>query len=235
MLKCSSISLFAGEKHLFDLDELNLERGLFALVGRNGSGKSTFLNALLSAVELATGEIELNNSNVTDLKPSELAKLVSLVGSKPSVFGDYKVFDILLLGRLPYQNIFAKTTQEDVDMVNEIAQFMKIEDLLSKPYQLLSDGEKQLILVARALIQDTPIILLDEPAAFLDMVNRKELLDHLSNLAKEKNKLILFSTHHITELDNRCDGVLLIHEEKMQLLTDKKDYYRTISEAFQLN
>ncbi|MCB9222864.1 MAG: ABC transporter ATP-binding protein [Crocinitomicaceae bacterium] len=234
MLRCNDISLKAGQKHLFQLDDLNLSIGLFALVGRNGAGKSTFLNAILGLHDLEKGEIIIDDKKVVDLSTTELAKKVSLVRSKPVLFGDYKVYDILLLGRLPYQNIFAKLTNDDKSKVEEVVQFLSISDLVDRSYQMLSDGEKQLVLVARALIQDTPVILLDEPAAFLDMVNRKELMEYLKRLANEKNKLIIYSTHHVNELNQFCDGVLLINNEKMQLLSPEVDFHQKIAEAFQL-
>jgi iron complex transport system ATP-binding protein len=234
MLRCEDISLYAGKKHLFDLESLDLSGGLYALVGRNGAGKSTFLQAILGSAPLTLGQIFIDELNVSEIKPAQLARKVSLVRTKPSLFGDLSVKDILLLGRLPYQNVFAKTTAEDKAIVNEIVDYLNLDEYLESSYHALSDGEKQMVLVARALIQDTPIVLLDEPTAFLDLVNRKELLNHLLRLASEKNKLILFSTHHIAELDELVDGVLLIHENSMHLLEQKEAYKEQIFRAFDL-
>ncbi|UKN01819.1 ABC transporter ATP-binding protein [Paracrocinitomix mangrovi] len=234
MLECKNISLKAGDKALFTASELLLNAGLYALVGRNGTGKSTFLRTI--AGELSTdGTILLNGNNIEEIGLKQMAFQISIVKSRAQLFGDFNVRNILMLGRLPYQKMLAIPSKEDNQKVDKVANDLGLVDLLEKNYNLLSDGEKQMVMVARAFVQDTPVILLDEPAAFLDLVNRKELLDHLKRLAAQENKLIIFATHHIEVLPNYCDGVMLIHNKKLSLLKDKSKFVDTINQAFELN
>ena len=224
MLECRDISIQAGHKFLFSCDQLVLVKGLYALVGRNGSGKSTFLSAIMGELEVK-GEIELADVLLKEHSSSKLSTLVSIVRSRPVLYGEYKVNDILMLGRLPYQGMLAIPSKEDKEAVQQIAADLGINEFLDRDYNTLSDGEKQLVMVGRAMVQDTPIILLDEPTAFLDLVNRFELLKHLRKLSDEKNKLIVFSTHHVEILPKFCDGVLLISDQRLKVLNNSQDFF----------
>ncbi|MEX1000855.1 MAG: ABC transporter ATP-binding protein [Crocinitomicaceae bacterium] len=217
------------------MDELSLTRGLYALVGRNGTGKSTFLNAILGEVIPQKGEITLDGRKVNEITTAELAKKISVVRSRSQLFGDHKVQDVLLLGRLPYQRILAKPSREDLKIVEKVVKDLELEVLIQRTYNILSDGEKQLVMVGRAMVQDTPLILLDEPAAFLDLVNRTELIKHLHQLSQENDKLIIFSTHHIEIIDRYCDGLLLIDQNKLKCIEEQTFFMNEIKQAFGLN
>lgn len=233
MLACNNIQLIAGDKKLFHCANLTLETGLYALVGRNGAGKSTFLNTLLGDLKLANGSISIKGKQIGDMSLGELSKTISIVRSKPILHGEFRAKDILMLGRLPYQNMLSKPSPEDYEMIDAIAHQLNIADLLSRDYNSLSDGEKQLIMVGRAFVQDTDVILLDEPSAFLDLVNKQELLKRLKSLSA--NKLIIFSTHHVEILPEYCDGVLLIANNELQCLEDNATFGPEIKTAFGLN
>lgn len=220
---------------MFDCENLQLTKGLFALVGRNGSGKSTFLNCLQGEHELKHGVIKVNHKDVYEFELNELSKTISIVRSKPLLYGDYGAGDILMLGRLPYQKMLSIPSIEDHEIIDEISDRLGVKNLLKRDYNLLSDGEKQLIMVGRAMVQDTPIVLLDEPTAFLDLVNRTVLLRHLKRLADEKNKLIIFSTHHVEILSQYCDGLLLINDKKLKYNDKPETFEKDINEAFELN
>ena len=235
MLECKDISIRAGEEQLFNCKTIHLTKGLIALVGRNGSGKSTFLNTLWGDSDLETGNITIQGKALEDYQLNELAKTISVVRAKPVLYGEYAVRDILMLGRLPYQNLLSMPSNEDHELVEEVSRRLGVTDLLDREYNLLSDGEKQLIMVGRAFVQDTDIILLDEPTAFLDLVNRKELLVLLKNLVDEKNKLIIFSTHHVEVLSKYCDGILLIAKKELNVIFENTDFKDKINNAFGLN
>ena len=232
MLECKNIQINAGDKRLFSCAALTLGTGLYALVGRNGAGKSTFLNTLLGDLKLPYGSVSIKGRLIGDLSLGELSKTISIVRSKPILHGEYKVKDILMLGRLPYQNMLSKPSTEDFEIIEAIAKQLNIADLLSRDYNSLSDGEKQLIMVGRAFVQDTDVILLDEPSAFLDLVNKQELLKHLKSLSAKK--LIIFSTHHVEILPDYCDGVLLIANNELQCLEDNATFGAQIKSAFGL-
>jgi iron complex transport system ATP-binding protein len=235
LLSLKNISIALGKRLLFDAGSLYLANGLIALVGRNGAGKSTLFQALLQSTPLATGVVELNGKNLSLISKSELARTIAVVFTKPEVYGDHKVQDILILGRVPHQGFFGKTSTSDVEIVYKIASKLGITAFLERRFSTLSDGEKQLIMIGRAFVQDTPIILLDEPAAFLDVVNRIELIKILKELAKSENKLIIFSTHHIDQIESNCDAVLLIHDGKLSLIDNQSEFLPVINSAFNLD
>lgn len=232
MLELTNIALKAGNKKLFELSSLRLDNGLIALVGRNGSGKSTFLRMILGDHKNFSGSVLINNKKDNEITSSVRAQLISVVYTKPEIFGNHTVHEVLLLGRIPYQNIFAQINEVDLQKVKQIAALLEIEELLESNFSILSDGEKQLVMIGRALVQDTPIVLLDEPAAFLDLVNRYKLAQILKRIVSETNKLIIYSTHHVDLLDDYCKGVLLITDNQMEYLTESNLFAATIKEKF---
>lgn len=234
MLKFKNISLTAGDKLLFNLQELELKPGLVALVGRNGSGKSSFIKSILNEFEGVEGEITLNDAPLTAFSRNELATEISVVYSKVELFGDYEVKDILDLGRIPYQNRLAKNSAEDEKIVHEVSDELGITSFLNRRFNTLSDGEKQLIMIARAFVQDTKVILMDEPTAFLDLVNRNLLIQQLSEKAIQSGKLILFSTHDIDLLDKYCHEVLFISEKNLHTMKKESSYSSQIKSTFNL-
>ena len=120
----------------------------------------------------------------------------------------------------------------DQGMVQEVIDQLKIVAFVDQKFSEMSDGEKQLIMIGRALTQDTPIILMDEPGAFLDLVNRHRLIEVLMELASKTSKLILFSTHEIDFLPMLCKKVLLIESEKLSVLKDPNDFISQIHQSF---
>lgn len=232
MLELIDISISAGSKKLFDLEKLQLQKGVIALVGRNGSGKSTFIRTLLGEHAAYKGAVNLNGKNIDEITAGEKAKLISVVYSRPQIFGNHRVDDVLLLGRLPHQNLFSKASDKDFEKVNQIKALLKIDSWSEKSFQILSDGEKQLVMIGRALVQDTPVILMDEPAAFLDIVNSYELSVLLKRIADQTGKLIICSTHQLDRIESDCDGLLLIAHQKMNYYNQPTEFLKTINTAF---
>lgn len=232
MLDLTNIEIRVSDRSLFTLSNLKLTGGLVALVGRNGTGKSTFLRTILGEHQNYSGEIKLNNLELSKISKSEKAKLISVVYSKPEIFGNHTVREVLLLGRLPYQNFLAKVTEQDLLEVEKNISLLELQNFADKEFSILSDGEKQLVMIGRALVQNTSVILLDEPGAFLDVVNRYKLSDVLKKIVEETNKLIIYSTHHIDLLESHCTGVLLISDNEMKLLSESNKFLPEIKRTF---
>ncbi len=233
MLKFDSIQLFLGhQKPKVLVKNFKLDKGLWALVGRNGSGKSTFLNAISGFNQQFEGQVLLNDKDVALIDKKDLAKQISVVMSKTEIFGFLTGLDVLFLGRLPHQNLLGKKTNKDVSIVNSVIEQLNLHSIIKKPFTVLSDGEKQLIMIGRALAQDTPIIILDEPTAFLDVVNRKKIVALLGQIVKQFNKLIIFSTHNIDLIPAFCDGLLMIHQNVLQKVDNKQVFTSTLNTLF---
>ena len=183
---------------LLKVTDLILEAGnVYALVGRNGSGKSTLLRSITSQTPLIAGDICINSVSIKNANSSEKSKTIAFVESKFDGIAFLTVASYLALGRAPYTNALGRLSQADWDFVNQVANEIGIETFLQKETLSLSDGERQLCAIARAIVQETPVLLLDEPSAFLDYANKQILVDKLLQIAREKQKCIVFSTHDL--------------------------------------
>ena len=168
-----------------------------ALVGANGSGKTTLFKTLTGSLKPIEGKVELNGKPLSDYSPNERAKLFSLVLTEKPDDLFLKVFDIVASGRYPHSGLMAKLHDDDYAMIQAKLQVVGVESLIDRDFVSLSDGEKQKVMIAKALVQDTPIIYMDEPTAFLDYPSKVELMLLISRLAKEENKTILYSSHDL--------------------------------------
>ncbi len=187
-----------------------LEKGrLVALLGRNGCGKTTLIHTTVGFVAPLEGQIRIDNRPVGTLSIKERAKLMSIVGTKAVQSPYMCVYDLIALGRYPYLSFMGRLQDKDRVFIEEIVQVLGIEHLQYKRISSCSDGEQQLVQLARALAQDTPIILLDEATAHLDFVNKVKIFERLQALAKNQGKLILMSTHDLHIALRYADSVLL--------------------------
>jgi iron complex transport system ATP-binding protein len=169
---------------------LSLEKGkLIALIGENGIGKSTLLKTI-------TG-ITLLNKSLQSYKPLDLAQELSIVLTEKLPPSNLTVYEIIALGRQPYTNWLGTLSEEDKTKIEEAIVLTEIQHLVHKKHDKISDGQLQIALIARALAQDTSIIILDEPTTHLDLVHKATLLKLLQKLTHETSKTILYSTHDI--------------------------------------
>lgn len=231
MLDIKGLKIRIGDRLLFEAKDISLQNGTYALVGRNGAGKSTLFNVIIDAHKDYDGVISFNGTDLKELK-SDFAKTISIVKTHPQVYGNHSVEDVLWLGRLPYQNLFGVRNKADKQIIDKVINDLALNKYAALPYERLSDGEKQLVMIGRAMAQDTPVILLDEPLAFLDLVNQREVMKLLSEIGQ--SKLVIFSTHHIQQLTGNCKDVLLIQDKKLDLIGEEKDFSAEIERVFKL-
>lgn len=196
---------------LIEIQSLTLNAGkVYALVGRNGIGKSTFLNSIIGQVPLLSGSLFLNEIESQKISRFELPKLIAYVESRFDGVEYLSVFDYLALGRSPYTNSFGSLNESDKQIIMQVIADLNLDHLLKKGTSEISDGERQLCAVARALIQTTPIILLDEPTAFLDYLNRQKLIQLLVSIAEKQQKTIILSSHDIDIcIENALDFLIV--------------------------
>ena len=169
---------------LFPAIDLSLHEGeQVALIGANGSGKTTLFKTLTGNLKPISGHVELCGKPLENYAPNERAKLFS--------------FDIVAAGRYPHSGLMAKLNDKDYEMILSKLELTGVAHLVDRDFVSLSDGEKQKVMIAKALAQDTPIIYMDEPTAFLDYPTKVELMHLIDRLAKEERKTILYSSHDL--------------------------------------
>ena len=193
---------------------LNLESGkLIALIGANGIGKSTLLRTLCGIQKPLEGQILLNEKNIQVYKPLELSQQLSLVLTEKLPPSNLTVFELIALGRQPYTNWGGKLSEEDNTKIHEAIELTQISHLANKKHYEISDGQLQKVLIARALAQDTPLIILDEPTTHLDLLHKVSVFKLLKKLAKETGKCILFSSHDIDLAIQLSDEMIIMTSE----------------------
>ncbi len=188
-----------------------LRRGeLTCLLGPNGSGKSTLLRTLCGFQPAMEGTVCVAGKEINEYSSAELARLISVVLTDNSRITDMTVWDVVAMGRSPYTNFWGKLTEEDIEEVDRCMQLAGISEFAKRSIRTLSDGERQKVMIAKAIAQDTDIIVLDEPTAFLDYPNKVGMLILLHKIAKTMNKAVLLSTHDMEHALQVADQIWLL-------------------------
>lgn len=183
---------------VFSNMNMSLHAGdLVGLMGDNGIGKSTFLKTLTGNLTPLSGEITLNHKSITSYSAQELAQQLSVVITEKIGGFNLSVWDVVATGRTPYINIFGKLSEDDEAIVIKALKQLNLLPLKDKLIDELSDGQRQKVMIAKSLAQQTPVIVLDEPTAFLDHSSRHHLFSVLKKLCTEQGKLIIVSSHDL--------------------------------------
>lgn len=211
MIRLENIKLGYGTRTLLDGVSTTFERGsLTALLGRNGAGKSTLLRAIAALGRIDGGSIYLCGKNASTIDAAQIARHISFVTTDKIRIANLVCEDVVALGRAPYTNWIGRLQDVDREIVAEALAAVGMSDFARKSMDAMSDGECQRVMIARALAQQTPIILLDEPTAFLDLPTRHEVCALLRRLAHEEGKTIIFSTHDLDIAMAQCDMAAII-------------------------
>ena len=198
-------------KRLLENVNLGLRSGrLTALLGRNGAGKSTLLRALSRGDKPIDGTIMLRGIDIGTLSNDEWSRLVAIVTTDRIAAGALTVTELVALGRQPYTGLLGRLDADDRDIVADAIAAGGLNDKASRYIATLSDGERQKAMVARALAQQTPIIMLDEPTAFLDVASRIDILRLLRHVTDDLGRTILLSTHDISQTLTVTDDLWVI-------------------------
>lgn len=219
MIRLRDLTLGYGSRILLDgVSAAVPAGGLAALVGRNGTGKSTLLRALAGLERAMGGAILLDSRPLAQLSAQRLAETVAFVTTERVRIPNLRCRDVVALGRAPYTDWIGRMQTHDAEAVARALEAVGMESYADRTMDRMSDGECQRVMIARALAQQTPIILLDEPTSFLDLPNRYELCTLLGRLAREQGKCILFSTHELDIALTMCDSVALIDPPRLHHL-----------------
>ena len=217
------LTLGYGDRVLFADADLGFGWGEFtALIGRNGTGKSTLLRTIAALSAPLQGTIVIGGRNLNEMSSREIAEQISFVSTDEVRITNLKVADVVALGRAPYTNWIGSLSEKDRMKVSESLSLVGMSDFARKAMDTLSDGERQRVMIARALAQDTPIILLDEPTAYLDLPNRYEICLLLRELAHKQKKTIIFSTHDLSIALELCDTMAVIENGRFHYGTADK-------------
>lgn len=214
-LAAKNMSIGYGNKAVFDNIGFNAAAGDFiALLGINGIGKSTLLKTLGGVINPRGGELLLSSKPYSSYNVSERAKQISLVLTEKLWIDNIAVRDFVAMGRAPYTGAMGTLSERDKKLVQDTLDLSSTAKLADKYFNEISDGEKQKVLLVRALCQATPVIILDEPTAFLDFRNKEDILNILKQAAVTEQKTIILSTHDIDNSLEYCNKCWVMTEEK---------------------
>ncbi len=180
------------------------------ILGPNGSGKTTIFKCLAGIWKYSKGCIEVHDRPIERLDPRERSRLFSLVPQEHEPAFPYTVFEVVLMGRAPFIGLFSSPKKRDIETANEALRFLSIEHLRDALYTNISGGERQLTLIARAIAQEAPIMLLDEPTSHLDLKNQIAVLKKIRKIAKERKITVLMTLHDPNLSNLFSDKVVVI-------------------------
>ncbi len=196
LISVSHVSFSYGDRSIFEDINFSVEPGqIFCLLGPNGCGKTTLLDCMLGFHRLRSGRVHIMGKDSLKLRPGRIARSIAYVPQRHERTFPYTVRQIVTMGRAPYLGLFQAPSKADRRMADEALERIGIQHLSDRPYTLLSGGETQLVMIARALVQKTPVMILDEPAAHLDFRYELVIMEVINELVKETGLAIIMATH----------------------------------------
>ncbi|MBS5822961.1 MAG: ABC transporter ATP-binding protein [Clostridium argentinense] len=216
MLKTENLFAGYGKKVVVENVNISSIKGqVVCFLGPNGAGKTTILRTLSGLLDPVKGEVYIKEEKISNINKKDLSKQLAVVLTKKFEDGLMTCYEVVSMGRYPHTGFFGRLSQEDNEKVFEALKTVNAENLAERYFDELSDGEKQKILVARALVQEPEVIILDEPTTHLDIRHRLELVDILKKLSKEKGIAVILSLHEIDIAIKSCDKVILVKDNKV--------------------
>lgn len=201
----------------------SLRRGeLVSLCGPNGAGKSTLLRTISNLQPQLAGEIELMGKPLSEYSEMELSRTIGIVLTDRAQTGGLTVEEVVSLGRQPYTGFFGRLSNSDKELVKSAIHSVGMDANANKYMAELSDGEKQKVMIAKTLVQECPVVILDEPTAFLDVASRIEITQLLHDIAHEQNRAVLLSTHDLEQALRLSDKLWLLTNKGLQTGTPEE-------------
>ena len=212
LIKAEDISFSYTDKPVLNDVSMEVHEGeVVTLLGPNGSGKSTLLKSVLGLLRLKKGTVRLCGKDIALIPQRKLAKQIAYVPQIHKSTFPYRVFDVILMGRMPHKTFFFRYSREDIDIARNVMEKLSISHLSRRSYTEISGGERQLTLIARAVAQGARIFVMDEPASGLDYGNQLKLLEHITGLSREGYTFIK-STHSPEHALWIADRVVMIRD-----------------------
>lgn len=216
MITLSHVGCRFGERNIFhDVNTSFAEGSMCAIMGANGCGKTTLLRTIANLLPPQEGVVMVDQRPVKDYSVKALAQKIAFVRQQSQTDLDFSAFEIVLMGRNPYQHRLQNESQKDWDIVERCMRLTNTYHLrFAKPHEM-SGGELQRVMIARALAQNTPILLLDEPTSNLDIAHQFEIMQLLCDINKNQKKTILIVVHDLNLAYRFCSSLLLMHDHKV--------------------
>ncbi len=216
MLRVENLSAGYGKDPVIRDVDLRIGEGcICALIGRNGSGKTTLMRCINAVLKPFKGRMTVGGKDITRLKRTEIARLISVVPQTNDVAFPFSCREMILMGGAARLRAWASPGAAEDHRVKKIANEMGFTGLLERPFNHLSGGQKQLVMLARALYQDTPVMLLDEPNAHLDFCNQHRMMAFFQEAARRRRITALVTLHDPNLALNYCDSVILLRDGRV--------------------
>lgn len=235
MIELQNITIANNPKHpLVQGQSLSIPRAtLTALIGRNGCGKSTLLRAMAGIQRPLQGTVTINGVDVNHASARKLARLVAVITTESIKVDNLTCRQLVSYGRAPHTGLLGRLSASDEQIVDEALQTVGMEQFAQRKVGQISDGEGRRILLARALAQQTPVILLDEPTSFLDVPGRYEISALLGRLAREQGKTIVYSTHELDPAYLNADNLLYMSKEGLKFAAPDSAEMQAVRREFE--
>lgn len=196
LIEIKNASFGYTEQAIFEKINVKINEGeILCVIGPNGCGKTTLLDCILGIKKLRNGKIWMSGKDINTFKAHEIAKQIAYVPQSHEKTFPYTVLEIVLMGRAAHLNVFSTPTKEDVKIAEDCLEIVGLADLRHRPYTKLSGGEGQLVMIARALVQKAPVVIMDEPTAHLDFKNEMIVLETIVSLVKNTGLSVIMATH----------------------------------------
>ena len=235
MLRIESLSVDYGSRRILHDVSLDVKSGeVLALIGPNGAGKSTLIRAVSGVIPIASGNVHTNGDNFEALSTNQRARYVATVPQAVSMPPAFTVWETVLLGRTPYLGFLGQPSKRDEEIARQSLQRVSAIPFIDRRVGELSGGEQQRILLARALCQSTPILLLDEPTAHLDLQYQVSLLELVTKLAHKDNLAVLIALHDLNLAAHYADRIALMVAGNIKAIGKPKEVLQPelIAEAY---
>lgn len=209
VLDISSLSFNFGSKNiLVDIDLSIKNNGIVGIIGPNGSGKSTLLKCIYRVLKPKTGTIFIDGKNINDYQFKETAKKMAVVAQHNDTHFDFNVLEMVLIGRSPHKKFMERDSAEDIELAYKALEQVNMKDFADRNFSSLSGGEKQRIILARALVQNTDCLILDEPTNHLDIKHQL----HFMSLVKDLKITVISAIHDLNIAAMYCDKIYALKE-----------------------
>lgn len=216
MIKTKDIKYSVPDKKIIKGIDLNIEKGKFyGILGPNGSGKTTLLDILAGIIEGHSGEISIGDRDITKYSKKDLAKVLALVPQNFDTSFPFSVEEVLEMGRYPHKKKFSYGNKKDRKIIDEVVEELELKDMLNKKVTDLSGGERQRVVFGKALIQDTPLLFLDESTSNLDPYYAHSLLTKVRSRVDDKGLTVVSVFHDFNLASLYCDEVIFLKNGKV--------------------